>query len=292
MSFLASALSSKNKFLIFGGGFTGKFFASKIRSLGCIALTSTRIKNDDKKIFFFDSDINEMPSDEIFDGTTHVLSCIPPSKNGQDPVLGRLKRKLKTLNLQWAGYLSTTGVYGNTSGSWVSENDPAKPLQPRSKRRLMCEKEWLNSDLPSQIFRLPGIYGPGRSSLDSIIKNTIKVIEKPNQVFSRIHVADITGTIIYLLQNKNLLTFYPIINVADNYPCSQIEVIKYSYELLGLNMPNPIKFAEAKNILSPIALSFWEENRRISNKLLCQELGYNLIYKDYKSGIKNCLENI
>ena len=292
MSFLASALSSKNKFLIFGGGFTGKFFASKIRRLGCIALTSTRTKNHDKKIFFFDSDINEMPSDEIFDGTTHILSCIPPGKDGQDPVLGKLKKKLKTLNLQWAGYLSTTGVYGNTSGSWVSENDPTNPLQARSKRRLQCEKEWLNSDLPSQIFRLPGIYGPGRSSLDSIIKNTIKVIEKPNQVFSRIHVADITGTIIYLLQNQNLLTFHPIINVADNYPCSQIEVIKYSYELLGLNMPNPINFAEAKNILSPIALSFWEENRRISNKLLCQELGYNLIFKDFKSGIKNCLENI
>ena len=156
----------------------------------------------------------------------------------------------------------------------------------------MCEKEWIDSDLPSQIFRLPGIYGPGRSTIESIIKKNIKVIHKPEQVFSRIHVDDISMAIIYLLQNKDNIDFHKIINIADNHPCSQLEVINYSYKLLGLQMPNPIQFKEAKKILSPIALSFWEENRKVSNKLLCEKLGYKLIHKDYTVGLKNCLQHI
>ena len=114
---------------------------------------------------------------------------------------------------------------------------------------------------------------------------------KKNQVFTRIHVADITNAIIYLLQHKNSLKFYQIINIADDQPCSQIEVIQYCYDLLGLQMPKPILFEEAKKELSPIAQSFWMENRKVSNKLLCKTLGYKLIYKNYKIGLKNCYLN-
>ena len=166
------------------------------------------------------------------------------------------------------------------------------PLQERSKRRLNCEKEWINTNLPIQIFRLPGIYGPGRSSLEAIKNQKIRVIQKNNQVFSRVHVADITNAIIYLLNNKNKLDFYQIINIADDEPCSQIEVIKYGYELLGLKMPEPYSFEEIKADLSPIAKSFWLENRRVSNELLCKKLGYKLIFKNYKKGLQNCLLNI
>ena len=156
---------------------------------------------------------------------------------------------------------------------------------------MNCEKEWIESGLPIQIFRLPGIYGPGRSTFEAIRNKKIRVISKKNQVFSRIHVADITNAIIYLLQNKNYLKFHQIINIADDEPCSQIEVIQYCYDLLNLKMPKPILFEDAKSQLSPIAKSFWMENRRVSNKLLCETLGYKLLYKNYKRGLKNCYLN-
>jgi len=291
MKNLASSLGNKNKFLILGCGFSGSFFAKTIRKLGCIALTSSRSENKDPNSFLFNSENGIVPNAKIFNGVTHILSCIPPDKNGNDPVLGSLKNKLKSLPLEWVGYLSTTGVYGNSKGDWVSEADKPKPLQNRSHKRLNCEKEWIESGLPVQIFRLPGIYGPGRSTFEAIRTNKIRVISKKNQVFSRIHVADITNAIIYLLQNKNSLKFHQIINIADDEPCSQIEVIQYCYNLLGLQMPKPILFEDAKEELSSIAQSFWMENRRVSNELLCETLGYKLIYKNYKVGLRNCFLN-
>jgi len=288
----ARPLSIKDKFLVFGGGFSGNYFAKSIRKLGCIALTSSRSINSDPNSFVFNSENNTIPENSIFDKATHILSCIPPDKNGNDPVLKSLGNKIQNSSLKWVGYLSTTGVYGNTYGDWVSEKDKPNPFQERSERRLNCEKEWINSNLPIQIFRLPGIYGPGRSTLEAITTKKIKVIHKENQVFSRIHVADIANAIIYLIQNKNHLDFHQIINIADDEPCSQIKVIKYGYQLLGLKMPKEILFEEAKKDLSPIAQSFWIENRRVSNKLLCEQLGYKLIYRNYQAGLNNCLVSI
>ena len=292
MKNLANSLENKNKFLILGCGFTGSFFAKTIRQLGCTVLTSTRSKNNDPNSFVFNSESDIVPDKNIFDGVTHILSCIPPDKNGNDPVLGSLKNKLQNLPLEWVGYLSTTGVYGNTEGKWVSEMNKPNPLQKRSQKRLNCEKEWIKSGLPVQIFRLPGIYGPGRSTFEAIRNQKIRVIFKEDQIFSRIHVADITNAIIYLLKNKHSLKFHQIINIADDEPCSQIEVIQYCYDLLGLKMPAPKLFEQAKNELSPIAQSFWMENRRVSNQLLCEKLGYKLIYKNYKVGLKNCFLHI
>ena len=291
MKNLATSLSSKNNFLIFGCGFSGSFFAKTVRQLGCNALTSSRSEKKDPNNFVFNSENGLVPNKKIFNGITHILSCIPPDKNGNDPVLGTFKNELKSLSLEWVGYLSTTGVYGNTKGDWVSEIDQANPFQSRSYKRLNCEKEWIESGLPVQIFRLPGIYGPGRSTFEAIRNKKIRVISKKNQVFSRIHVADIANAIIYLLQNKNSLKFHQIINIADDEPCSQIEVIQYCYDLLGSKMPKPILFEDAKKEMSPIAQSFWMENRRVSNKLLCETLGYKLIYKNYRVGLKNCYLN-
>ena len=289
MNSFASVLKKK-KILIFGAGFSGKKIAMEMRHAGFEAFTSSRSVKHDKWSFLYDSNNNDLLPDELFKGVTHILSCMPPNKDGSDPLLSKLENKLLDLDLEWAGYLSTTGVYGNTFGEWVSENDPANPVQERSKRRLLCEEKWINTSLPTQIFRLPGIYGPGRSTLDSILKKNIKVIFKKDQVFSRVHVSDIANAIIYLILNQNKFAFYKIINIADDNPCSQIEVIRYSYQLLRMQMPEQIDFEEAKKNLSPIALSFWEENRRVSNSLLCKELGYQLIYKDYKSGLQNCLK--
>jgi len=287
----ASLLGTKHKFLILGCGFSGSFFAKTIRKFGCTVLTSSRSASKDPNSFIFNSENGAVPDEEIFNGVTHILSCIPPDKNGNDPVLKSLKNKLKSLSLEWVGYLSTTGVYGNTKGDWVSEINEPNPFQKRSCKRLNCEKEWIESGLPVQIFRLPGIYGPGRSTFEAIKNKKIRVISKEKQVFSRIHVADIANAIIYLLQNKDSLKFYQIINIADDEPSSQIEVIQYCYDLLGLTMPKPILFEDAKDELSPIAQSFWMENRRVSNKLLCETLGYQLIYKNYKMGLKNCYLN-
>ena len=291
MNNFASVLKKK-KILIFGAGFSGKKIAIEMRNAGFEAFTSSRSIKNDKWSFLYDSNKDELPPDKLFKDVSHILSCMPPNKDGSDPLLSKLENKLLDLDLEWAGYLSTTGVYGNTFGEWVSENTPVNPIQERSKRRLLCEEKWINTSLPTQIFRLPGIYGPGRSTLDSILKKNIKVIFKKDQVFSRVHVADIASAIIYLIQNQNKFAFYKIINIADDNPCSQIEVIRYSYQLLGMEMPEQIDFEEAKKNLSPIALSFWEENRRVSNSLLCKELGYQLIHKDYKSGLKNCLKDL
>ena len=284
----ASSLDNKKKFLILGCGFSGSFFAKTIRKFGCTALTTSRSENNDPNNYVFNSEKGIVPNKKFFDGVTHILSCIPPDKNGNDPVLGSLQNKLESLSIEWAGYLSTTGVYGNTEGDWVSEIDKPNPFQKRSHNRLNCEKEWIKSGLPVQIFRLPGIYGPGRSTFEAIKNQKIRIISKKDQVFSRIHVADITNAIIYLLQNKNTLKFHQIINISDDEPCPQIEVIQYCYNMLGLEMPKPILFEEAKKELSPIAQSFWMENRRVSNKLLCEILGYKLIYKNYKEGLKDC----
>ena len=292
MKNFASPLGNKKKFVILGCGFSGSFFAKTIRKLGYTALTSSRSENKDPNSFIFDSEKGLIPDKNIFDGVTHILSCIPPDKDGNDPVLKSLKSELQSLSIEWVGYLSTTGVYGDTEGNWVSEKDHPNPFQKRSQKRLNCEKEWIKSGLPLQIFRLPGIYGPGRSTFETIKNKKIRVISKKDQVFSRIHVADITNAIIYLLKNKHSLKFHQIINIADDEPCSQIDVIQYCYDLLGLKMPKPIYFEDAKNELSPIAQSFWMENRRVSNKLLCQTLGYKLIYKNYKAGLKNCFFNI
>ena len=284
----ASSLNKKNKFLILGCGFSGSFFAKTIRQLGYTALTSSRSENKDPNSFIFNSENDIIPNKKIFEGVTHILSCIPPDKNGKDPVLGCLSNNLKNLSLEWVGYLSTTGVYGDTKGDWVSESDQPNPCQKRSHKRLNCEKEWIDSGLPVQIFRLPGIYGPGRSTFEAIRNKKIHIISKKNQVFSRIHVADIANAIIYLLHNKNSLKFHQIINIADDEPCSQIEVIQYCYDLLGLEMPKSISFEDIKKELSPIAKSFWMENRKVSNNLLCEKLGYKLIYKNYKIGLANC----
>ena len=287
----ASLLRNKNKFLILGCGFSGSFFAKTIRKFGCTTLTISRSENSDPNSFVFNSEEGVIPSEKFFDGVTHILSGIPPDKNGNDPVLESLQSKLQDLSLEWVGYLSTTGVYGDTEGDWVSEINQPNPFQKRSFNRLNCEKKWIESCLPVQIFRLPGIYGPGRSTFEAIKNQKIRVILKKAQVFSRVHVADITHAIIYLLENKDHLKFHQIINIADDEPSSQIEVIQYCYDLLGLKMPNQILFEDAKKDLSPIAQSFWIENRRVSNKLLCETLGYKLIYKNYKLGLKNCFLN-
>ncbi|WP_413678877.1 SDR family oxidoreductase [Prochlorococcus sp. MIT 0916] len=284
-------LPTKSKLIIFGGGYSGQKIARLVRHLGTKVLCSRRKPNSEGADFIFNSD-HEL-SNEIFEGVTHILSCIPPSINGEDPVLLKLKTKLlNSKNLKWVGYLSTTGVYGDTKGGWVNENTNPNPQQERSIRRFSCEKKWLETKLPVQILRLPGIYGPGRSAFESLLNGTAKMIDKPNQVFSRIHVDDIAGSVLFLINLYSKGRNPSVINVADNLPTNNIEVITCAAKIANKSLPPIIPFEIAKKAMSPMALSFWEENRKVDNKLLCEKLGYSLIHPNFKSGLKDCFSKL
>tara|TARA_B100000614_G_C14499165_1_gene473905 strand:- start:54 stop:944 length:891 start_codon:yes stop_codon:yes gene_type:complete len=284
-------LPSKSKLIIFGGGFSGQRIASAGRHLGVKVLCSRRNENSKGADFVFS--IDKEFSNEVLEGATHVLSCVPPLLSGEDPVLLKLKTKLLNLkNLEWVGYLSTTGVYGDTKGQWANENTSPNPQQERSIRRLSCEKQWLKTKLPVQILRLPGIYGPGRSAFEGLLKGTIKMVDKPGQVFSRVHVDDIAGAVLFLInlyaQGKNPT----VVNVADNLPTNNLEVISFAAKIAKKSLPAKIPFEVAKKTMSPMALSFWQENRKVDNNLLCKKLGYSLIYPNFKSGLKNCFSKL
>jgi len=284
-------LPPKSKLIIFGGGFSGQRIARLGRRLGTKVLCSRRKENSEGADFVFNTD--KTVSNEIFEGATHVLSCIPPLLSGEDPVLNKLKTQLlNSKTLKWVGYLSTTGVYGDTQGEWVDENTSPNPQQERSIRRFSCEQQWLGTKLPVQIFRLPGIYGPGRSAFESLMSGTTKMVDKPGQVFSRIHVDDIAGAVLFLInlysQGKNP----SVVNVADNLPTNNLEVLAFAAKIAKKSLPSKIPFEIAKETMSPMALSFWQENRKVDNKLLCKKLGYSLIYPDFKSGLKNCFSNL
>ena len=284
-------LPPKSKLIIFGGGYSGQRVASVARHLGVKVFCSRREKNSQGADFVFDS--NKNFSNKIFEGATHVLNCIPPLLNGKDPLLSKVKDQLlNSKDLKWVGYLSTTGVYGDTKGEWVDENQIPNPKQDRSLRRFSCEKEWLESKLPIQILRLPGIYGPGRSALDSIMKGSSKMIDKPDQVFSRIHVDDIAGAVLFLINLYALGERPNIVNIADNLPTSNIEVISFAAKLAKKSLPSTIPFDIAEKTMSPMALSFWQENRRVDNSLLCKKLGYSLLHPDFKSGLIDCFSKL
>tara|TARA_Y100001968_G_C19441300_1_gene762674 strand:+ start:809 stop:1711 length:903 start_codon:yes stop_codon:yes gene_type:complete len=279
----------QSKLLIFGGGFTGQHIAALARQLGAQVICSRRKKNSPGADFIFNSSTHEIPSKSIFNGVTHLLSCIPPDNDGRDPVIKHLKDEVKNMSLKWAGYLSTTGVYGDSKGEWVGEENLPKPEQARSKRRYECEKEWQSLKLPLQILRLPGIYGPGRSAFESIINKKCRLIDKPGQIFSRIHIDDIAGATMHLISLSEKGIKPNIVNISDNLPSANIEVLRYAAQLIKISLPSIESFETASKSMSPIALSFWKENRRVSNKLLCEILNYSLVHSNYKDGLKDCL---
>ncbi len=285
----SSPLPVESKLLIFGGGFTGQHIAGLARALGTKVICTRRTNKKAGSDCAFDSESKLLPPKDFFKDVTHILSCVPPNQTGEDPVLNSLGKELRNIPLKWVGYLSTTGVYGDRQGEWVHETDEPKPHQPRSQRRWACEQAWLNEDLPIQILRLPGIYGPGRSAIKNILSGKTKMIHKPGQVFSRIHVDDIAGAAIHLMHLAEKDIKPKIINLADNLPCTNIEVMQYAASLLRTSLPPIEPFKIASRNMSPMAISFWEENRRVSNKMLCHDLGYSLVHPDYKSGLRDCL---
>ena len=283
-------LASDGRVLVLGGGYSGGHVTQLLRSLGTTVRCSRRSLSSAGADLIFDSAIGRIPTSRDLDGITHVLSTIPPTAEGDDPVLTHLGPQLQERSLTWVGYLSTTGVYGDQQGRWVSEDDPANPCQPRSQRRYACEQAWLDSGLPVQILRLPGIYGPGRSVLDSLRAGKTRRILKADQVFCRIHVDDIAGACLHLMHQATAGPGPAIVNVSDDCPAAPQDLLLFGADLLNCELPNEEPFELASRSMSAMARSFWSENRRVRNTLLCQQLGYELLHPDFKAGLQDCLK--
>ena len=285
-------LPAHARLLVLGGGYSGRCVAKLARQQGTPVLCTRRVAGQPDADLIFDSINGLLPDPSALQGITHLLSTIPPQKQGGDPVLSALLPLLKTLPLEWAGYLSTTGVYGNRNGGWVQEIDPPDPGLDRSRRRLECEQAWLNSGLPVQILRLPGIYGPGRSVLNSLRQGKARLINKPGQVFCRIHVEDIAGACWHLIDHSSSHPNHQpsIVNVVDNEPTAPADLIRHGVSLLGCALPQEEHYDDICSEMSPMARSFWSENRRVSNQLLCRDLNYSLLYPTFREGLQDCLE--
>ncbi len=227
---------------------------------------------------------------ETLDGVTHVLVSVPPDDRG-DPVVDRHGADLARLpGLAWVGYLSTTGVYGDQGGDLVDEATPVAPVNARGERRVTAEAAWLDAGrihgLPSQVFRLAGIYGPGRSALERLKTGTARRVDRPGQAFSRIHVDDIAAALIASMERPEPGSFY---NLCDDEPAPQAQVIEFAADLLGI-APPPLEAFETAG-LTPMAREFYlGGSRRVSNAKLKESLGVALRYPTYREGLRACLE--
>ncbi|QUS36116.1 SDR family oxidoreductase [Falsirhodobacter algicola] len=216
----------------------------------------------------------------IPDGVTHLLASAAPDAAG-DPFLATHAEALAALPLHWAGYLSTTGVYGDHGGGWVDEDTPPAPTTRRGEQRLLAERQW-QARMPVHIFRLAGIYGPGRGPFEKVKDGTARRIIKPGQVFSRIHVEDIAQVL-----DASIHAPAPgIFNVCDDDPAPPQDVIAEAARLLGLPIPPAIPFDEAE--MSPMARSFYAESKRVRNDRM-KALGVRLRFPDYRAGLADLL---
>jgi nucleoside-diphosphate-sugar epimerase len=223
----------------------------------------------------------------LLGSATHVLSSVPPDEAG-DPVLDLHGSDLAASAPRWVGYLSTTGVYGDRDGGWVDEGSALVPTSERGRRRVAAEARWLDlhrrHDLPMHVFRLAGIYGPGRSALDAVRAGRAQRIDKPGHVFSRIHVADIVQALRASMAAPDPGAVY---NLCDDDPAPPADVIAFACELLGVPAPPLVPFAEAA--LSEMARSFYADNKRVSNRRLREKLGVRLLYPSYRDGLRALL---
>ncbi|MGV8947758.1 MAG: SDR family oxidoreductase [Candidatus Paracaedibacter sp.] len=221
----------------------------------------------------------------ILQGVTHILVTIPPDVEG-DIVLQHLDPA--PLFLKWVGYLSATSVYGDHQGAWVKEDSALNPVSPRGQQRFMAEAQWQSyavkhPPFPIHIFRLSGIYGSGRSVLESIKTGAAMRIHKPGQVFSRIHIEDIVQVLMASITHPQPGGIY---NLADDEPAATADVIAFGCNMLGVEVPPLIPFEEAT--ISPSLREFYAEQKRICNHKIKESLSVSLIYPTYKEGLRHC----
>lgn len=223
----------------------------------------------------------------LLDEATHLLTSVAPDEGG-DPVLRALGAEIagRAGRLEWVGYLSTTGVYGDRGGDWVDEGSELVPSTRRGRLRVEAEAAWrVVPGLPLHVFRLAGIYGPGRGPFEKVRQGTARRIVKPGQMFSRIHVEDIAQVLRASIARPNPGAVY---NLCDDDPAPPEDVIAHAAELLGLPVPPAVPFEEAE--MTPMARSFYAESKRVRNDRIKDELGVRLRHPDYRSGLRALLE--
>ncbi len=270
--------------LSFGHGYSARAIADLVIPHGWHVIGTTRNLDNIDAILDQGASPVQWPGADltsILDVATHLLISAAPGPDG-DPVLNDLREEIAARRdqFEWVGYLSTTGVYGDHQGSWVDENTPLTPSTKRGEMRVKAEADWAALDLPLHIFRLAGIYGPGRGPFAKVRNGTARCIVKPDQVFSRIHVDDIAQTVAASMLNPNPGAIY---NLCDDDPAPPQDVIAYAAELLGQTPPPSEDFATAD--MTPMARSFYAENKKVRNTRIKEELGIELRYPDYKSGL-------
>lgn len=273
------------RFFLFGLGFSGRVIARRLTEAGWAVTGTTRSGEalDLPGVTILPFDRSHPLPPGALDGFDAVLSSVPPDADG-DPVLDGLEESLAAARPAWIGYLSTTGVYGDHGGALVDEDTPPAPDLERSRRRLAAETRW--RDLGAHAFRLAGIYGPGRSAVDTVRQGKARRVVKPGQVFSRIHVDDIAAAISASLERPNPGRIY---NLCDDDPAPPQDVIAHACALLGVEPPPEMPWEEAKASLSPMALSFYADNKRVDNTRMKLELGLRLKYPSHREGLAGCL---
>lgn len=281
------------KLLIFGYGYTARHLAAALgREADIVATTRDPAKAAAMAQTAITARVfpgADMTPD--LDWATHVLVTAGP-QDGRDPVLASLHDALagRAGKLAWLGYLSTTGVYGDHGGGWVTEETPLGSDTERGRARIVAEGEWralhAAHRLPLHVFRLTGIYGPGRGPFAKLRAGTARRIVKEGQVFGRIHVDDIVQTLVASMRAPDPGAAY---NVSDDDPAPPQDVIAHAAELLGLPVPPAIPFEEAEKTMSPMARSFYAESKRVDNTRIKRDLGVRLRFPGYRDGLSSIL---
>lgn len=278
-----------NKLFCFGYGYSAEALATRLRETGDWQIAGTT--KTPEKLHQMELDGVEayiFPDHEpatMLAGVTHILISIPPNREGC-PVFQECAAAIQYLtNLKWLGYCSTTGVYGDADGAWVDETSPANPTSDRAAWRLKAEQQWLGllraMRVPTHIFRLAGIYGPGRSVIDRLNAGTAQRIVKDGHHFSRIHVEDIAKLLQASIHQPRPGEIY---NLCDDLPAPSHEVMAYAAELLEMEPPPAIPYEQAE--LSDMAKSFYADHKRVRNDKIKSQLGLELAYSDYKAGLR------
>ncbi|MCP9482451.1 SDR family oxidoreductase [Shimia sp. CNT1-13L.2] len=275
--------------LSLGHGFSARELARRLVPKGWTVIGTTRkpekfeaFKAEGVKPLLWPCDLHD-----ALKGVTHLLTSAGPDEQG-DPIMriGRQAIVDAAPRLEWVGYLSTTGVYGDHDGGWVDEKSPTDPATVRGQRRVMAEREWLDIEgLPVHVFRLAGIYGPGRGPFAKLRKGVAQRVIKKNQIFSRIHVEDIAQVLEASIMHPNPGRIY---NVCDDDPAPPQDVIEYAAKLLGMEPPPAVPFEEAN--MSPMARSFYSDSKRVRNDRIKDELGVVLKYPTYTSALDAMLD--
>jgi len=279
--------------LVFGHGYTASELSRRLLKQGWNITGATRDAAHCEALCEIGVAPRIWPPEQLNDAisrASHILVCIPPDRAG-DPVLAGLGNEIRAraADLKWLGYLSTTAVYGNHDGGWVDEDTPLTPATERGKWRVDAENEWRDvaskSGLGLHIFRLAGIYGPGRGPFAKVRAGTARRIIKAGQVFSRIHVTDIAEVLCASMQHPSPGAIY---NLCDDEAAPPQDVIAYAADLLGAPVPDALDFESAD--LSPMARSFYSESKRVRNGRIKSELGVKLRFPTYREGLQALLD--